>query len=390
MNSTCDVLVAGGGVAGLPAAVAAARAGARTVLVEREHVLGGTGVTALHRYICGLYVNGPTEPTATLNTGLAREVVAGLRALSPTSRPLQMGRSWGFPFEPAHLRAVYENLAKGQPLLTRLTSSTVQAVERGDQGRIVRVTVQTPEGERLYTPCAVIDATGSGAVIRLAEAPCAPAPEPERQPIGCTLHLADIAGERSLLALKIARQLGSLRAAQAVELPAFGGFVAGSDTGEGFCKFSLSPELAPQSQQAIQQRLDQVHALLAAQLPELACSRIVGCFHLIERDSVRLVGEWELDEASILQGRKFPNGVVRNAWPVESWELGGGGPRYAYPPEGDYYEIPRRCLHSSAVANLFATGRCLSASNRALSSTRPMGTSIALGEAAGKLAAIHR
>ena len=388
MNSTCDVLVAGGGVAGVPAAVAAARAGARTVLVERENFLGGTGVTALHRYLCGLYANGPSEPAATLNPGLAREVVARLRALAPASHPLPMGRGWGFPFEPAHLRAVYENLAEGEANLARLTSSTVQAVERGEDGGIGSVTVQTPEGERIFRPRAVIDATGSGAVLRLAGAPFAPAPEPDRQPGGCTLHLAGIEGDRALLAIKIAWQLGRLPAA--VRLPPFGGFAAGCGEGEGFCRFGLSPELALQGTETIQQRLDQVHALLAANVPELHRSRVVGRFHLLERDGIRLAGDWELDETSILQGRKFPNGVVRNAWPIESWESGASGPQYAYPPDGDYYEIPRRCLHSSAVPNLFATGRCISASRKALSSTRTMGTCIALGEAAGKLAAIYR
>jgi len=390
MNSTCDVLVAGGGVAGLPAAVAASRAGARTLLVERERFLGGTGVTALHRYICGLYLNGPSEPSATLNPGLAREVVARLRTLAPASRPLQMDRSWGFPFEPAHLRAVYENLAEGEANLVRLTSSSVKAVECAEGGGIASVTVQTPEGEQHFTPRAVIDATGSGAVIRLSGAPFALASEPERQPGGCTLHLAGIEGDRQLLAMKIAWQLGRLPAAEAVGLPPFAGFAAGCGEHEGLCKFSLSPELALLGKGAIQQRLDRVHALLAERLPELRQSRVVGHFHLIEREGIRLAGEWELDESSILKGRKFPNGVVRNAWPIEYWEPDVSGPLYAYPPDGDYYEIPRRCLRSSTVPNLFATGRCISATRKALSSTRPMGTCIALGEAAGKLAAIHR
>ena len=390
MDSTCDVLVAGGGVAGLPAAVAASRAGARTLLVERESFLGGTGVTALHRYICGLYLNGEAEPAATLNPGLVREVVARLRTLSPASRPLQMGRGWGFPFEPAHLRAVYESLAKGEANLIRLTSSTVKAVERAEGGVIASVTVQTPEGEQHFTPRAVIDATGSGAVIRLSGAPFLPASEYERQPGGCTLQIAGIEGDRQLLAMKIAWQLGRLPAAEAAGLPPFAGFAAGYGEGEGLCKFSLSPELALLGEDAIQQRLDRVHALLSAYLPELRHSRVVGRFHLFERDGVRLAGEWELDESSILAGRKFPNGVVRNAWPIEYWEPGVSGPLYAYPPDGDYYEIPRRCLRSNAVANLFATGRCISATRKALSSTRLMGTCIALGEAAGKLAAIHR
>ena len=390
MILTCDVLVAGGGVAGLPAAVAASRAGARTVLVERESFLGGTGVTALHRYICGLYLNGSAKPAATLNPGLVREVIARLRTLSPASRPLQMGRGWGFPFEPAHLRAVYESLAQGALNLTRLTSSTVKAVECAEDGGILSVTVQTAGGEQHFQPRAVIDATGSGAVIRLSGAPFALASEPDRQPGGCTLHLQGIEGDRQLLAIKIAWELGRLPAAEAVGLPPFAGFAVGVGDQEGFCKFSLSPELALQGKEAIQQRLDRVHTLLAAHLPELRHSRVAGHFHLIEREGIRLAGEWELDELSILQGRKFPNGVARNAWPIESWEPGGSGPSYAYPPDGDYYEIPRRCLRSGAVPNLFATGRCISATHKALASTRPMGTCIALGEAAGKLAAVHR
>ena len=389
MNSTCDVLVAGGGVAGLPAAVAAARAGARTVLVEREGFLGGTGVTALHRYICGLYSNGPTEPGATLNAGLPREIVARLRVLAPASHPLQVGRGWGFPFEPAHLRSVYESLAEGEANLALLTSSTVQAVERGENGGIASITVQTPDGISQLLPRAVIDATGSGAIIRLSGAPFAPVPEPERQPIGCTLHLAGISGDRTLLAIKIAWQLGRLPAAETLGLPAFGGFAASCTEGEGFCKFTLSPELFRQGDQSVEERLGRVHSLLAGHLPELRGSHIVGRYHLIERDGVRLSGEWELDEDSILQGRKFPNSVARNAWPIEFWET-GGGPRYSYPPEGEFYEIPRPCLRSSAVPNLFATGQCISASRSALTSTRTMGTSIALGEAAGKLAAIYR
>ena len=389
MNSTCDVLVVGGGVSGLPAAVAAARAGARTLLVERESYLGGTGVSALHRYICGLYVNGRREPKETLNAGLAREVVARLKELSPSSRPLQMDRGWGFPFEPTHLRTVYENLARGESTLAQLTPATVEAV-RCDNGCITSVTVRTAEGVEEIAPRTVIDATGTGTVIRLSGAALEPAPEAERQLSGYTLHLEGIQGERHLLAIKISWQLGRLPAAERAGLPPFAGFTPGCGEQEGFCKFSIPPDLARLGDEAIQQRLAKVHALLAAHLPELHESRITGRTHVMEREGVRLVGEWELDENSVLHARKFPNGVARNAWPIELWEPGASSPLYAFPPDGDYYEIPRRCLHSRTLSNLFATGRCISASSKALTSIRTMGACIALGEAAGKLAAIYR
>jgi len=390
MNSPCDVLVAGGGVAGLPAAVAASRAGARTVLIERESFLGGSGVTALHRYLCGLYLNGTDEPKETLNTGLTREIVTRLRALSPSSHPLLlMGRAWGLPFEPNHLRAVYERLAEWESNLTLITSSTVETVQCSGN-RITDVTVRTAESEEHITPRAVIDATGSGAVIRLAGAPFQTTPESECQPGACTLHLEGIEGDRQLLAIKIAWQLGRLPLLERSGLPPFAGFAAGCSEHEGFCKFSIPPELARMGEEAIQQRLARVHALLAERLPELRESRITGRTRVMERENIRMEGEWELDEDAILHGRKFPSGVVRNAWPIEFWEPGHPSPLYTYPPDGDYYEIPRRCLRSRTITNLFAAGRCISASSKALASTRPMGTCIALGEAAGKLAAIYR
>ena len=390
MQINCDVLVVGGGVAGVPAAVAASRSGASTVLVERESFLGGTGVTALHRYVCGLYLNGSGAPKETLNPGLTREIVASLRQLAPSSHPLQMGRVWGLPFQPAHLRSVFTKLATEEKNLTLLASSTLKAVEC-EGGRIVSVTVQTPENEVIILPRTVIDATGSGALIRLSGAPFVHSPEPERQPGGCTLHLEGVDGDPEFLPLKIASQLGRLPASKASCLLPFAGFAAGSEPREGFCKFSLPPEIAGIDEAVLEQRMIQIHALLAELLPvELGRSRIVGRSRLMEREGIRLAGEWELDEASILNARKFANGVARNAWPIESWEPGSSGPVYSYPPDGDYYEIPRRCLRSRTVTNLFATGRCISASSKALASTRTMGTCFALGEAAGKLAAIYR
>ena len=68
---TCDVLVVGFGVAGISAAVRAAREGAQTILVERNGFPGGVAVAGMHRFICGLYANGDTMPDRTLNGGIA-------------------------------------------------------------------------------------------------------------------------------------------------------------------------------------------------------------------------------------------------------------------------------------------------------------------------------
>ena len=387
MTPSCDILVAGGGVAGVPAAVAAARAGARVVLVEKSGALGGAGVTGLHRHICGLYLNGPAEPVETLNVGLTREIVSGLKARCPSSQPLQMGRVWVLPFETAHLRAVYESLARAEPNLNVLSSFTVESVACDGQ-RISAVNIRTPAAAAAICPAAIIDATGSGEIIRLSGAPFELAPMSERQLGGCAIHLAGIAGDREFLGVKIARVLAQLPNAETRDLPRFAAFAIGPSADDGFCKFSIAPTPDSPDNDPLGERLGRLHALLAARLPELARSRILARSPRMEREGIRLAGRWELDEASLLAARKFPDGVVRGAWPVEFWAHSSSAPSFAYLPDGDYAEIPRRCLRSRGIANLFACGRCLSASSRALASIRVMGTCMASGEAAGCEAAL--
>jgi glycine/D-amino acid oxidase-like deaminating enzyme len=386
MNAACDILVAGGGVAGVPAAVAAARAGMRVALVEKSGLLGGAGVTALHRHICGLYPNGAAEPDKTLNPGLQREIVSGLSSLSPSNRPLLMGRVWALPFEPAHLRSVYESLARDEQSLAVHFFSTVESVACNGKN-ITAVSIRTPDAAIELHPAAVIDATGSGEVIRLSGAPFELAPEPERQIAGCTIHIGNIEGDRELLGVRIAWALSLLPAAETRGLPHFAGFSPGPAADDGFCKFSLPPDDRVQDGPALAERLTRLHAMLAAHLPELAHSRILSRSPRMEREGIRLSGHWELDEDSLLAASKFSDGVARSAWPIEFWHPSDAAPRYAFPPDGDYADIPARCLRSRDIANLFAGGRCISASSRALASTRVMGTCMALGEASGLQAA---
>ena len=103
----------------------------------------------------------------------------------------------------------------------------------------------------------------------------------------------------------------------------------------------------------------------------------------LARDGARLLGQYTLTAQDVLEARKFPDPAARSAWPVEFWDP-ETGPRYRYLPDGEFYEIPRRCLASERIANLFAAGGCISAETLALASVRVMGTCIALGEAAGR------
>ncbi|MEI8309956.1 MAG: FAD-dependent oxidoreductase, partial [Verrucomicrobiota bacterium] len=362
----------------------AARAGKRVVLVEKSDFLGGAGVMALHRHICGLYLNGAAEPADTLNPGLQREIVSKLASNSPSNHPTKMGRVWVLPFEPAHFRSVYQTIARNEPNLTILVSSTVESLAC-DGKRISGVSIRTPDAVVELHPAAVIDATGSGEIIRLSGAPFELVPESERQLAGCAIHIDNIECDRELLGVKIAWALSRLPASETRGLPLFAGFSPGPAAHDGFCKFSLPPA---DTQTGLGERLHLLHALLASHIPELARSRVLARSPRMEREGIRLAGQWELDEASLLSAQKFSDGAARSAWPIEFWASSDAAPTYAYPPDGDYADIPVRCLRSRTIDNLFAGGRCISASSRALASTRVMGTCMALGEAAGLQAAV--
>jgi FAD-dependent oxidoreductase family protein len=105
------------------------------------------------------------------------------------------------------------------------------------------------------------------------------------------------------------------------------------------------------------------------------------------RESRRVIGRYELTRDDVLGGRRFADGVARAGWPIELWDDGSLGPSYEWLEDGRPYDIPRRCLEARDMDNLFAAGRCISATHDALGSARVIGTCLATGEAAGVAAA---
>ena len=110
MNTLCDVLVIGGGVSGTAAALASARSGVNTILVEKEDFPGGAGYSGMFQYICGLYLNGDTFPTRTLNHGIVHEIVGILNSISPHRTIKKIGQVYVLPYHREDLRSVFSSL----------------------------------------------------------------------------------------------------------------------------------------------------------------------------------------------------------------------------------------------------------------------------------------
>jgi hypothetical protein len=164
-------------------------------------------------------------------------------------------------------------------------------------------------------------------------------------------------------------------------------FTLGNSPDEGYCKMSIDAEEGVGREEQAKRDAARIHEYLSSVIPAFQGSSLAGTsLKVLDREGRRITGMYTLTKEDVLSARKFPDGVVKNAWPIELWDR-SKGTIYKYVPRGEYYEIPFRCLMARNVANLLTAGRCISVTSEALGSTRVMGACMSLGEQAGRAAA---
>lgn len=383
----CDVLVAGGGVSGTAAALAAARGGAHTVLIEKEKVLGGASYFGLLHFICGLYLNGDTLPAETLNHGIVREIVALLGDISPHRTIRKIGLVYVLPYSREDLRSVFTSLCRKEPKLSVHYNTKVISVEKKD-GMIIKIIVDHSGSGRDIFPKAVIDCSGNGDISAMAGASFELSSSEKLQLAGYILLLKGLKDVDDTLSIKVPYYLAAaVREKILSPYLRFTTFTPGDAPDEGYCKMSIDGIDGTEREQRARKDAVAVHDYLKNILPSFRDSYIAGSSsHVMDREGRRVSGEYTLTEEDVLNAGKFHDGLVKNSWPIEIWDK-NKGTIYKYIKHGDYYEIPFRCLKVKGIANLFCAGRCISVSSGALGSTRVMGACIALGEQAGRGAA---
>jgi hypothetical protein len=384
---SCDVLVVGGGVSGTAAALAAARGGARVILAEKERFLGGIGYSGLFQYMCGLYLNGDAFPAETLNTGIVREIVGLFNKVTPQRTIKKIGQVYVLPYSREDLRTVLTALCHNESTLTVLHDATAVSVEK-ENGVIMQVSINRSGTLHHIYPQVVIDCSGSGAVSAMAGASFALSPPEKLQLAGFVIHVKGLSTQEDTLSIKVPFYLAEgVRKKILPPYVRYSAFTPGDASDEGYCKISIEGPDSIDREQRARKDAAMVHGYLMRNIPSFKSSYIADSSqYVMDRESRRVVGEYTLTGEDILLARKFHDGVVKNAWPIEIWDR-EKGTIYQYIKSGDYYEIPLRCLKVRDIPNLLCAGRCISVSSEALGSTRVMGTCIALGDHAGRTAA---
>ena len=393
-----DVLVIGGGSAGVAAALAAARQGKSVLLVERHGILGGAGTASLVHSFCGLYdLPTPGAAPRVANPGLPVELEREMLAQGIGHGPLRMGRVDVLMHQPLGLALLMDQLCRIQQKLQVLlhTEAAGCVVE---EKRLVEVTLQCRGTVWKLHPHTVVDASGDAVLAALANQAWDSTPANELQRPAYIVGLGDV--DAVMLEgdgpLKIAGCLA--RAIQEKKLPAEAAgahFRAGVVLNEAFLTLDLpgdSPECVFDATDARSltwiemQGREVTFAIvehLRTALEGFAKARITTLpVRAGIRESRRWIGEVTLAEEDILESRSGADAVANATWPIELRETARGS-RLLYPREPKACGIPLGALRARDLRNVFIAGRCISATHRAQASTRVMGTALATGQAAG-------
>jgi len=325
-------------------------------------------------------------PGELLNSGITEEIVDYLLTISPGRAVRKTGKVFTLPFAPSELTDLLYKLCSAEPGLSLVTGAVVHSVISNDR-LIAAVSVNVGGVSSSLSPKILIDATGNGELANLAGADCELSPKEEIQLAGFTVTLEGIKDRSSALSLKVPFVIA--KGVDSGELPEFFRltvFIESERDGEGFLKINL-PDSAVNREKDIASESSVLLKYLAAELEEMRDASCKSCSRRVyPREGRRISGQYTLTGDDILSGARFPDAVVKAAWPMEIWRPGKGA-SYRYPPDGDYYEIPLRCLKARGLDNLLIAGRCISVTHDAYGSTRVIGACIPTGEAAGVAAA---
>jgi hypothetical protein len=381
-----DVAVVGGGSAGVAAAIAAARCGARTLLVERAGCLGGASTLRNVVTYCGLYTLG--DPPRQAVAGIAEEVMQGLRALGAVTGP-QRHRGVFVVFEPEAVKRVLDTLCAEAGVDVLLHAFVCGATRKDD--RTVDVSWQDHAGRHTVRARAFVDASGEGDLAFFAGAATRYGNDGMVNLGTLGTRFGGVAREVTVtadqLAAAVARGKGPFTKDRSVvtRLPISGDLVcyvasADYDPRDGR-SFSAAERFGRQQAWAYLEAIRTIpgceRAYLVSTGPEFGT-----------RESRHLSAAYQLTWEDVVEGRALPDSIALGAWGVEWHDRKTFESTFVYPPDKGTYPIPLRCLMSRDTANLFAAGRLADADQKAGASLRVMGTAFATGQAAGVAAAL--
>lgn len=416
-----EVLVVGAGPAGIGAAIAAARNGAKVMLLERYGFLGGNLTIAM------------VNPMFTFHDIKGRQVIRGI-AGELVDRLVQLKSSHGHvsdltfdnasmtPFDPEGMKYLLFEMVKEAGVELLLHTWAVGVVKEGS--KVTGVIIENKSGRQVICPQYIVDCSADADIATMSKAPFVKGRKEDgaMQPVTLFFRIGGIdmntlrrwmKGNRDLL--KDAPTDEEIDSSEAIAFLGLKELVKqGMERGE-FPKEAapriLFYQLPMEGQIAVNatrlQGIDgtdardltraemetrvqawEIHKFLQKYVGGFESSFILDTgVQVGVRETRHIIGDYELTENDVLSNRAFEDGIACGTFAID-----------IHPPEGEQqvftgsgkavYEIPYRCLLPQGLDNVLVAGRAISATHNAFGSARVMATCMGIGQGAGTAMAL--
>ena len=379
-----ELVVVGGGFAGVAAAIAAARAGVDVLLVDKGNCLGGAAVNCLV---------SPFMPYSTvidgkhvvLSAGIFSEIIRRM-----DERHAMVGERY---FLEEELKFVLNDMVLEAGVKLLFHAYIFKAEKR--DGRITSISVATKSGETRIEADYFIDATGDAQLAYLADCPTTLGREPDHlcQPMTLCFRVGNVDRDRFYASQprwsKIHAQM--LESGQLINprenilvfhtpIPN----VLHFNTTRVVKKNPTCPEDVTEAEVLARQQVQEVYELLKEHADGLENSYLMmTAAEIGVRESRMIVGDYVLTETDCKDCTRFEDAIAASNYEIDIHNPEGTGTSHYFFKPGEYYTIPYRCLIPKEATNLLVAGRCISSDHGAQASYRIMPNVCTLGEAAG-------
>ena len=360
-----EVLVAGGGPAGIAAALASARAGARTMLVERFGYLGGM-ITGTHV----VAILGVGDGHGPLAQGITREIQERLEPLGAVTPRGESGDD--LVDDEIFKWQALEMLEEAGVALRMHTLACEPILERG---RVAGIITESKSGRQAIRAQVVVDATADADLAYRAGCPC----DDQTHEVTLAMRLEGVDEEKAKAFQQSAPDAYEAIMAEAKrlnggELPRRSRLLKGVDVGDA--------EALSRAENQLRREAFRSLAYLRQHMPGYQEARIRVTFPQFGvRLGRRVVGEHVLTDDDIRASRQFPDGIARLGLYFPDW-----GPTYQI--KGLRWDIPYRSLVPRETDGLIVVGRCVSCDYIAGNTLRLIVPCLATGQAGGAAAAL--
>jgi len=408
LRMDADVLVVGGGAAGVAAAIAARSQGATVILAERYGFCGGGAVAGLSGTVCGLYEatgDGLAQPRQVV-FGFAQRFVRALETRGGLGPALRYGKTFTRVHDPLVWRETADTLLLEAGVHVIYHAVAVRALVEGRE-RIDGALLWTKEGAVDVRARITIDASGDADLVAMAGLPSFVGDGGRVQNPTMIFRLLGVDvprflarhGSDTIMDESISEALQAAHAAGTYWLPRAKIWIFPTPRpGELLC--NCTRVTGPDGRELntlVAQDFTDAEMEGRRQVREYARfirDHLEGCEQSFVNDTGVQVGVRQtrqmrgtalLRNADVLAGTKFADGIARSPWPIELHS--GAKPRVAW-LLNDWYEVPYGCFVPEYGEGLLAAGRCLSAEHEAVASARVTAQCFSYGHAIGHAAAI--